>query len=228
MRRRPAGVNASTDPLLPALVQDLHTYISSHHLRPAIVGHSLGGLLALMLVRDHPDDASKLVIVDANPFLGLMFGPQATVEGVRPMATTMRDSTLHASSTQRAAMETRTAETLALDPAAREKIAADGLASDPQVAARALYEDLQTDLRPQLAGIATDTLVLYAFDPTLTFPDGSKPKRETADEIVTSSYATLQHKTLVRIDDSRHFIMADQPERLHDELQAFLSRRVQP
>ena len=46
---QPAGANATADPLLPALVEDLHAYIAARRTRPVIIGHSLGGLLGLML-----------------------------------------------------------------------------------------------------------------------------------------------------------------------------------
>ncbi len=44
----PAGVNA-TGPMLPGIVEELHGYIAAAGMKPVVVGHSLGGLLALML-----------------------------------------------------------------------------------------------------------------------------------------------------------------------------------
>lgn len=217
-----AGANADAELLLPAIVEDLHAYITSRNTRPVIIGHSLGGLLALMLVQKYPEDADKLVIVDATPFWGLMFGPQSTVESVRPMAVRMRDGTLSQSPAQREAVGRQTAETLALNPEARKMIVADSVASDPQVAARALYEDLQIDLRPELANIKIKALVLYAYDPTLTFPGGMKPTQEMADSVIGNAYRTMPNAKLVRVENSRHFIMADQPQRLSELIKAFL------
>src|SRR5580704_11608041 len=44
----PAGGNA-TGAILPGVVEDLHVYIEAQPMHPAVIGHSMGGLLALML-----------------------------------------------------------------------------------------------------------------------------------------------------------------------------------
>lgn len=219
---QPAGVNATPGDLLPAIVDQLHDYIAARNMHPVVVGHSLGGLLGLMLAKKYPQDVSKLVVVDALPFIGLMFGPQATVASTASAARAMRDGMLTQNPEQRAAMEKRTAETLALTPQGRERIVADGLASDPKVAAEATLADFQTDLRPDLATISTPTLVLYAFDPTLVFPGGTKPTQAMADRITANAYKGMPNVKLVRLDNSRHFIMYDQPETFAQNVEAFI------
>lgn len=219
---QPAGANATADPLLPAIVEDLHAYITAHKIRPVVIGHSLGGLLGLMLARKYPADVAKLVIVDANPFMGVMFGPKATVESVRSMAVTMRDSTLSQTSAQREAVEKRTAEMLAIDEETRRKIVSDGVASDPIVTARALFEDLQTDLRAQLSTVTTPTLVAYAFDPNLMVPGQGRMDAGVLDAIVRDGYRAMPNAKLTRVDGSRHFIMTDQPQRLHELILSML------
>lgn len=219
---QPAGRNASNDALLPALVEQLHQYVLTNDMRPIVIGHSLGGLLTLMLAQKHPDDLSRIVIVDALPFFGLIFGPQATVESVRPMAKAMSDGALTQTPAQRESSAKSTAETLALNANGRRLVAEDSLASDPGVSAKAMYEDFQTDLRPELSAIKTPTLVLYAFDPTLTFPNGIKPTQEMADKITSDAYKMLPNVKLVRMDNSRHFIMFDKPQELHESIKAFL------
>lgn len=222
---QPAGVNAGDAALLPAIVDELHGYIKASGKQPMIVGHSLGGLLALMLAAKYPDDVSRLVIVDALPFYGLMFGPQATVQTVEPMARRMRDATLGSDAAQRTAIWRQTAETLVLSPAGRALVEADEAASDSTIVAKAMFEDLQTDFRPELGRIRAPVLVLYAFDPTLVFPGGMKPTAEMADAITTSAYRGLSGVRLVRVDNTRHFIMLDQPQRFDELLRPFLGSR---
>src|SRR6266542_2825471 len=66
-----AGVRPIDGPLLPHVEEELVRYIDRHHLgKPIVVGHSLGGFLALRLASDHPARVGKLVIVDALPALG--------------------------------------------------------------------------------------------------------------------------------------------------------------
>ena len=65
-----AGVPPIAAPLLATVRTELAAYIRAQRLdRPVIVGHSLGGTLALALAADHPDLAGPLVIVDSLPFL---------------------------------------------------------------------------------------------------------------------------------------------------------------
>jgi pimeloyl-ACP methyl ester carboxylesterase len=57
----PAGPNAS-GPILAPVVEQLHQYIVTNHLLPVpIIGHSLGGLLALMLARSTPKTSASFL-----------------------------------------------------------------------------------------------------------------------------------------------------------------------
>src|SRR5947209_5738690 len=59
--------------------------------RPAVIGHSLGGSIGLMLAARHPDLVGRLMVVDMPPFVGVMFGPPgATPESVRAVADQIR------------------------------------------------------------------------------------------------------------------------------------------
>ena len=145
-----------------------------------------------------------------------------------PIAPVMRDGTFSSSPVRREAAERHIAQGLALAPKARTRIAADGLASDPEIGGRAMYEDLTTDLRSILATIKTPTLGIYALDPTMVFPDGTKPTPEAADDAFRTNYRTMPKLKLVRIDDTRHFIISGQPERPHEQPTPFLAATAAP
>ncbi len=50
----PAGANTS-GPIIQPTVDEIDAYIRSANLhRPAVIGHSLGGLMGLMLAKQHP------------------------------------------------------------------------------------------------------------------------------------------------------------------------------
>ena len=88
--------------------------------------------------------------------------------------------------------------------------------SDPGVAGRAMRELIVTDLRPELSAITAPTEVIYvAFN-----NPGMTP--EMTDGIYAASFANLEGVVLTRIDDSAHFIMLDQPDRLADQINDFL------
>src|SRR5471032_1091382 len=100
----PAGGNAS-GAILPGVVEDLHAYITAQGMHPAVVGHSMGGLLALMLADKYPADVRKLVIVDTLPFYALLYTPTATVEMMKPQAEILRQQIIATPADQFAAMQ---------------------------------------------------------------------------------------------------------------------------
>jgi pimeloyl-ACP methyl ester carboxylesterase len=216
----PARANAS-GPVLVPLRDEIVAYIRANRLnRPTIVGHSLGGLLALMMADVAGDVTGKLVIVDALPFFGMLMGPTATVESVTPSAAQMRDRIKAMTAADFAAGQAKTMTTLAKSKgAATDAATKASQTSDREVVAQAMYEDFITDMRPRLAAISTPTLVLYAFDATMGMPQAA------VDGLYQSAYAAMPTKKLVRIDGSYHFIQIDQPEAFERELAAFLAAR---
>ena len=86
-----AGANLKPG-ILDGVVADLDAYIAKNKLSgAAVIGHSMGGLVGLMLAKAHPGDVGKLMIVDSLPWFGMLFGPTATVAAVEPQAKAMRD-----------------------------------------------------------------------------------------------------------------------------------------
>jgi pimeloyl-ACP methyl ester carboxylesterase len=211
------GANAE-GPIIAPTVEELAAYIKAKGLNhPAVIGHSLGGLMGLMLADHHPELVGKLMIVDALPFYGMLFGPNVTVAMVEPRARAFRDQLASGSQADYAAAEpgvmarlvkSKGPETDAANTAAQ--------ASDHGVVARAMYEDFTTDLRPDLASIKTPIVMLYPWDAATGAPQAM------FDGLYQGAYAALPNKRIVRIDGSMHFIMIDQPEAFDREVKAFL------
>ena len=82
--------------------------------------------------------------------------------------------------------------------------------------ARALYEDMTTDIRPKLREIKMPVTVLYPWDSATGMPQAA------VDGLYRESFAPLPDKTMVRIDNSFHFIMLDQPDAFAAQVDAFL------
>jgi pimeloyl-ACP methyl ester carboxylesterase len=211
-----AGPNAS-GPLLVPLVEELHAYIVLNRLHPIVVGHSFGGLMALMLADRHPEDVSKLVIVDALPYSALNLSPDATLENFKPQVEAFRQQMTHLPADRYAAMQPILANQMVRNLDAQPLVAASFVASDRAVVIDAMVDAFQTDLRPDLPSIKTPTLVIYAYDPTAQPPN---PKQY--DATVQESYKLMPQVTLERMDGSRHFIMYDEPDKFDAALEAFL------
>lgn len=197
--------------MLDGIVADLDRYIATNAVtKPAIVGHSMGGLIAMMMAVRHPASTGRVLVVDALPFFGLLFGPTMTVDALRPQAEQARAAT-------RAAPRATTPVTTdpggiwSNTPQGRIQIANWSAQADPAVTAQALYEVMTTDLRPELAGATVPITVLYA--------TGAGPQAKTIWE---SAYAGTPAK-LMPIADSWHFIMLDQPAAFQNVIDAFLA-----
>ena len=219
----PAQGNAQTGGA-PGLVaapvaEEIARYIRENDLpRPAVVGHSMGGTIGLMLAARHPDLVGRLMVVDMIPFMGAMFGaPGATAESVTPVADQIWAAQANTPREAYVAQATTAITGMINTEGRREEALEDMRESDQKVSAAAYRELVVTDLRPELSKITAPTEVLYVKfnDPRMT--------SELTDAIYRMSYANLPGATLKRIDDSAHFIMFDQPPAFHAELDAFLS-----
>jgi len=203
--------------ILDGLVAELDGYIVREKLgRPAIVGHSMGGLAALMFAKAHPDHVSKVMVVDSLPFIGVMFAPTATVAMLKPQGAAVRDQMAASyGKPADAANAEVTADRLALKPESRARVKAWVMASDPRVSGEALYEDMTTDLRPDMAKIATPITLVYPWNAT-------GPTREMAEPLYHGAYAGAPHVSYVDIGDAAHFVMLDQPAAFQAALMGFV------
>jgi pimeloyl-ACP methyl ester carboxylesterase len=209
------GPNKTDGEMLPAVIAEMVQYVTALK-RPALIGHSLGGLIALEVAAVKPDAIGRLLVVDALPFYALIMNPAATVETAAKMAAMMRNQTMKQTDAQFAAGAQLTAARLAKSEPARASVAKWTAASDRTVFEKAMYEDIVTDARPRLPAIKTKTTVLYAFDATMGIPQGA------VDSMYSGAYRGLAGVDLKRIDDSYHFIMLDQPQAFLREVDAFL------
>lgn len=211
----PADANAS-GPLLAPVTAELAQYIEANHIeKPAIIGHSLGGLLGLMLAADHPGDVGRLMVVDAFPFFPAAFNPTATPEQFAPQAAAMRQKIISESDAEFARSEAAALSRMVMSPPNLKLVTGWALASDRSVVAQAMYDDMTTDMRPKLADIHAPVTVLYPWNRGMGL-------RRWDDNLYQSAYATARNAWLVRIDNSRHFIMLDQPQAFDAAVRQFL------
>ena len=209
----PLRGNAAGEILIPT-AEAIDDYLVSQNLTPAtLVGHSLGGTMALYLAIHHPDHLKKVMVVDALPYYGVLFGgPAATVQSVTPIANAIRGS---AGGPPRD--NTKMIEGMVSSPADRDMVMSWSKASDSGAVVRALADDLTLDMRPDLGSIHTPITMLYPDNVPAGEPKGAM------DGFYHTAFAPAGAATLVRVDNSRHFIMLDQPAAFAAQLDSFLS-----
>lgn len=153
--------------------------------------------------------------MDALPFFGVLSGAQ-DVAAATPQAAAMRDYTLAESQDAYAQGERQFIPNLVKSPEGRKAAISWAIASDKSVVARAMYEDMTTDLRADLHKIKAPVTVLYPWDALSGFP------HEATDKLYRGNFKSLPNKTVVCIEDSFHFIMLDQPEKFAAQADIFL------
>jgi pimeloyl-ACP methyl ester carboxylesterase len=217
MGANPPQGNAQGAVVAP-VAEEIARYIREEKLTaPALIGHSMGGTIGMMVAARHPDAVRKLMVVDMFPFIGLMFGA-ANVDAARPIADAMRARSAKATPEERAREREMTIISMINTTSERAGPIADSQASDPNTVANAFSELIVTDLRPELPSIKAPTTILYVTPKGAPFTDAQM------DGFYQSAYAPITGSTVKRIFNAAHFIMLDAPDAFADEVKAFLAK----
>lgn len=217
----PAVEGQADKPFLPEMRQRVLDYIDAAGLeQPAVIGHSLGGALGLMLAIEAPDKVGKLVVVDSLPFFPAATNPAATVEAVKPMADGMRAG-MQAQPDEAFFQQAKAAAGMGMsrDPDKVAVIQQWGQDSNRHATTQAMYELFTTDLRPALGKVKADTKVLGAW--AAYVPMGST--EESTRGIFAAQYAALPDVEIAMAPTAYHFIMFDDHDWLLAEVRAHLA-----
>jgi pimeloyl-ACP methyl ester carboxylesterase len=212
----PAGAAAGDGPIVAPFVEELNRYVEHNHItRPAVIGHSLGGVAALMLARDHPANVGRVMVVDALPFFSLLLDPNATAASIEPQAVAARDRMLGLSQDVFVGSQRMTMNRLVRTVALRETVVSWSAASDRSAVARGMFDVMTTDLRGDLASIQTPVTIVYAHDEAMG-PEAA------VTAMYANLYAPLPNHRLTRIDQSFHFVPLDNPAAFAASVEEFL------
>jgi len=206
--------------ILDGIVDDLARHLEdANHERVAVVGHSMGGLAGLLFATRYPARVDRLLVVDALPFFAVQLvppGSDISVAQAEPTARAMRDAT---ASTHGSARDPTTTQAqvsaMSLNPENHAQMATWAMRSDARVVAQSMYENLTTDLRPELGSIEAPITVVYAWN-------AQGPGKDRIEAYFRRQYTNAAKLRMVGVADSGHFVMLDQPAVFGDALDAFL------
>lgn len=211
------GANAS-GPVVEPVAEEIARYMKEAGLdKPALVGHSLGGLWGMMVAARHPRLVGKLMVIDMPPFVGPLMGqPAASSESLRPFAEQARSQIAAATSEA----DRRKIAEMVVGPARSESsrgaVIGHWLASDARVTSQGMYDLFTTDFRPELPNIKAPLTVLWVVQ------QGSALDEAQTESFYRASYAGVPQAVIKHVPDSHHIIMLDQPAVFQKELKAFL------
>ena len=207
----PARGNARGQVVAP-VAAEIARYIADRGLvRPAIVGHSMGGTIGMMLASRYPARVGRLMVVDMLPQPAGLIGSDAAA--IRPLADSLQ-AIFTGSPGGRRLIESFMGDFGGGRAAA---------GSDSDVVARAMHELALTDLKPELPRIAAPMTVVYALPPA---GSGIDPRGIAAD--YRRGYAAARGAKLVPVANSGHMVMLDQPRAFHAALRNFLTGPARP
>lgn len=211
-----AGFNGNPPIAMPwydTIKKELIVYIKDRNLtNVTIIGHSMGGNLAIDLAAALPDTITRLVIVDSIPCMRELMMP-----GV-PESQIQYDSPYNKQMLQTEDTQFKQTATMMAQNMTNNKDKVDVLINWIMEADRKTYvygytDLLKLDLRKILNKVTAKTLILGA----------SFPSVEVAKSNYEKQYTTLANKSIKMASNSKHFIMFDQPEWFYTTVNAFLA-----
>lgn len=209
-----------SDSILRRVTHDLAAFIRQEKLeKPVIIGHSLGGWLALQLGSMYPELPGKIVVVSMGPFPAAFFlGHKATVDSSRGIAQQMKTGI---TSTPRSGlrqyqlpfMKAMIRDTgkipMALDIA---------MLADLPTQGQVMYELYTTDLRPEMKKVKAPVLVLGDWAGSVQYGVTHQRLRENLAE----QYKLTPKLQIEISDNAYHFIMLDEPVWFYEQTDAFI------
>lgn len=216
---QPSAKDAKQQAWLDDMRDRLLAYTEARKLKhPVVMGHSLGGFLAMQMAIKQPKTFERVVIVDTLAFLGAIQNPAATAESVKPMAEAMRTRMQTQDDASYRAGVISNVKGLTRDAKRVETLTAWGNASDRAITSEAMYEMMTTDLRPQLVQIKVPTLVLGSW--AAYAPYGAT--KESTTGIFKAQYAQLDGVRIELSEAGYHFLMWDDPQWLQTQVRGFI------
>ncbi|AHM60490.1 alpha/beta hydrolase [Flammeovirgaceae bacterium 311] len=208
------GILPIDTPWYASIRKELLQYIEKENLTNlSIVGHSMGGNLAVDIAAAVPGRVKKLILVDAIPCMRELMMPGVAASQIQhnspynQQMLRMSDEDLRKTAIMMANNMTNRQDRI-------DTLVQWSMEADRKTFVLGYTDLLKLDLREALKQVKAQTLILGA-----TFPDAG-----LVLENFEKQYANLPLKTIALATDSKHFIMFDQPEWFFEKVNTFLAK----
>jgi len=195
-----AGVPPQSNASFKNWETEIVNYIRANKIeKPIIVGHSMGGGLALAIASDYPDLMSKIVVVDALPCLSALRDPSFKSQENND-CTPMINQISAMSEDEFYQMQKRNMAMLLADASKQDEAISWSMKSDRKTFSEMYCDFSNTDLRDKIATIKCPSLILLEFG----FANYKTP--------IESQYKNLKTASFQYSTKGLHFIMYDDKE----------------
>ena len=208
-----AGVPPETSPSFEGWKKQIIHFIRDRQLRkPYLVGHSMGGGLALAVAADCPNLLQGVVVVDALPCLAALYRPdfQPSLEEQTQACNSLLQQLNAMSDEQFIRQQRLSAATLCEDSTRQEALVRWSTASDKRTFAQLYADYANTDLRLRLSAIHVPVLVLL------------EPSFHRVEPLVREQFAGLPDVRLEYAPQGLHFLMFDARDWFLQQFTAFI------
>jgi pimeloyl-ACP methyl ester carboxylesterase len=210
-----AGFNGNEPIEMPwysSIKNSIIEYIKLNNLSDIIIiGHSMGGNLAVDIASELPDNVSKIIIVEALPCMREVMMPNVPAESLY-YDSPYNEQMLSMDDQQFKNMAAMMASNMTFNKNKDDVLTNWILAADRKTWVYGFTDLLKLDLRNVLNKVKCETLILGA-----SFPDVKIAKAN-----YESQYSNLSNKTILMASNSKHFLMFDQPEWFYKTVNDFL------
>ena len=192
-----AGVKPQPNPSFTNWEIEIVNYIKANKIeKPIIVGHSMGGGLALAIASDYPELISRIVVVDALPCLAALRDPSFKSQENND-CTLMVNQMTAMSKDEFHQMQKRNMAMLLANPSKQDEAISWSMKSDRNTFSQMYCDFSNTDLREKIATIKCPSLILLEFG----FSNYKEP--------IEAQYKNLKTATFQYSNKGLHFIMYD-------------------
>jgi pimeloyl-ACP methyl ester carboxylesterase len=206
-----AGVEPQTDPSFENWEKSIANFIKENKInKPILIGHSMGGGLALAIASDYPDLIKKIVIVDALPCLQALSNP-AFVSNKNLDCSQVVAQMTSLTKEQFYQFQISSVSRFVADTTKHELVVSWSVNSDRKTFAQMYCDFTNTDLRLKIKNIKCPALILLE-DSFKTIKPG-----------IEEQYKNLNGANLQYATKGLHFIMYDDKEWFLNQLNNFLN-----
>ncbi len=190
--------------------ESISNYIKDQKIeKPIIIGHSLGGVLAMDIAAHHSNLIQSIVVVDALPSLTALMNPTFKASE-NPDCQQIVDYFTGMSPEQFKAMQTQTANGMSAIPEKQKEIIDWSLQSDRLFSAQMYCDFNNTDLRGTLQHIQVPSLILL------------NAQFSQIKDTMETQFAGLKKKNIQFANTPMHFLMYDAKDWFMEKISAFI------